>query len=268
MWGSPVAHSLSPALHNAAYGALGVEAGYSWREVTATELAGELATLPPDFRGLSLTMPLKEAILHVVPDHRGLVDELGAANTVIRADNGWYLWNTDPAGVLGALADAGVHTPSDVIVLGAGATARSVVCAVAELGIARLRVVSRDRERSALTLEYAGHRGVAASWVALEDLSHQDSADLVVSTLPHGVDCASDVSPSLVAAAALLDVTYHPWPSPLARRWESSSHPRIAGTSMLLHQAVVQIRLMVGGSAKAPLTDENLVIEAMRAAIA
>jgi shikimate dehydrogenase len=266
VWGSPVSHSLSPALHTAAYQALGIDARYGYREVTEASLEKELETLTVDFRGLSLTMPLKEAILPLVSDHRGLVDELGAANTVVRDSTGSYLWNTDPAGVLGALADASLPSLDRALVLGAGATARSVLCALGRLGISSVVVASRDEARSEQTLSYATTLGMHVGWCTLGELQ-QHPADLVVSTLPHGVNLAPEVPQSLVDSAALFDVTYHPWPSPLAERWSNSTHPVISGASMLLHQAVAQIRLFVGGDAERALPAEEKVMSAMRRAL-
>lgn len=267
VWGSPIGHSLSPALHNAAYRALGVDAHYSAREVTSAGLAGELAGLTPRHRGVSLTMPLKESILELVSDHRGLVDELGAANTVVRGDAGWCLWNTDPAGVAGALGEAGLGDVPTAVVLGAGATARSVLCALPDFGLSSVTVVSRERSRASHTLDYATRLGVSVEWLALDSIAECDPVELVVSTLPHGVDVAENIPAGVVAGSALFDVSYDPWPSSLARLWEAGENPVISGKSMLLHQAVAQIRLFVAGDASSPLPEEDRVLHAMRAAL-
>lgn len=267
VWGSPIRHSLSPALHNAAYGALGLSATYSSREVASGDLASSLAALTPRHRGVSLTMPLKEAILPLVDDHRGLVDELGAANTVVLNPAGWYLWNTDPAGVAGAFADAGIESISDAVVLGAGPTARAVVSALPGIGATALRVVSRSSERASATVAYANGLGLQATWCDVDELSIITGAELVVSTLPPGVGVADDISAQLISTSALFDVTYDPWPSALAMRWTGSGNPVVSGKSMLLHQAVAQIRLFVSGNCDVPLEDEAAVILSMRAAM-
>jgi shikimate dehydrogenase len=213
-------------------------------------------------------MPLKETVLGLVADHRGLVDELGAANTVVAGPAGWSLWNTDPAGVTGAVDEASLVGLSRAVVLGAGATARSVICALARDGVSAVTICSRDRDRSRLTLDYATSTGCDVTWLALEDLAQAGPAELVVSTLPNGVTVASDIPQALVAGSALLDVTYDPWPSPLAMRWQHSPHPVLSGVTMLLHQAVAQIRIFISGNPDTPLPDEAAVVHAMRDAIA
>jgi shikimate dehydrogenase len=89
----------------------------------------------------------------------------------------------------------------------------------------------------------------------------------VVSTLPHGVSVASSVPDALAGGSALLDVTYDPWPSELAMRWQNSSHPVLSGATMLLHQAVAQIRIFTNGDPETPLPHEAAVVRAMRDAL-
>lgn len=231
------------------------------------ELPAALDALDEDIRGLSLTMPLKEAILPLVSDHRGLVAELGAANTVVRDGGAMFLWNSDPAGITGALAANGVLAPDRAVILGAGATARSAVRALCDMGAAELSIHSRDEARAQTTLDYARSQGARVQWASLDSLSTTPRADLVVSTLPHGVDYSADLPDALVQAAALLDVTYHPWPSPLARTWSASERPVVSGAQMLLYQAVIQIRLFTSGDAERELPGETDVIQAMRGAL-
>lgn len=212
-------------------------------------------------------MPLKETVLPLVADHQGLVDELGAANTVVRGGGGWALWNTDPAGVAGALQEVSLVNCQRATLLGAGATARSVLCALPYFGVADVTISSRDRERAHKTLDYGRSKGLAVTWVGLSDLATVRSSDLVVSTIPHGVSVAGQISQELVATAALFDVTYDPWPSALATLWEGSQQPVVSGRSMLLHQAVAQIRIFLGGNPDTPLPHEDAVIRSMRHAI-
>jgi len=267
VWGQPVAHSLSPALHNAAYQALGLSASYDRREVGVADLANAMAQHAPRLRGISLTMPLKEAILPLVPDHRGLVDELGAANTVVCAPEGMFLWNSDPAGVAGALADLGLEEAPRVLLLGAGATARSVLAALPGYQTAEVTVASRDEDRASPCLDYARAKGFATHWMGLAGLGAAGECDLVVSTLPHGVDVSGLIPANMPERAALLDVAYHPWPTPLAEHWQGSPKPVASGRTMLLHQAVVQIRLFVQADPDRALPDEDGVIAAMRKAV-
>lgn len=267
VWGHPISHSLSPALHNAAYRALGENGHYEARDVSSAGLEGALTGLSSQYRGISLTMPLKEEILGLVADHRGLVDELGAANTIVIDAGGQYLWNTDPAGVAGALEEAGIEGIADAVILGAGATARSVVAALADRGLTSLRVFSRDEERSETTLSYARSKCASVVWEPLEEVSAARASDLVVSCLPHGVDVSAQLPEALVEDTALFDVSYAPWPSTLATRFEGRGGPVVSGKSMLLHQALAQIRLFVHGDVDRALTNEPAVLGAMRDAI-
>jgi shikimate dehydrogenase len=267
VWGKPIGHSLSPVLHQTAYAALGIDAVYTAREVDLESLPDRVAELGPDYLGISLTMPLKEAVLDLVPSHRGAVSQLGAANTIQMTPSGPVLWNTDPAGIIGALADYGITEPRHVVVLGAGATARSAVLAVASLGALRVSIVSRDRGRSLPVLELASHLGLEASWRDIETLGQHNDGDLVINTLPNGVDVSGTLSSATVQGAALLDVTYHPWPSALALRFSESSQPVISGRSMLVHQAVVQIRVFSTGDPDRALQSEPKVVDAMKLSI-
>jgi shikimate dehydrogenase len=268
VWGSPIHHSLSPALHNAAYKQLGLDAYYDLREVSVEHLATTLSEVSPEHRGISLTMPLKEMVLSLVEDHRGLVDELGAANTIVRGPEGWLLWNTDPAGVRGALSEASLAHIDTATLLGAGATARSVLCALPGFGVSAVMIFSRDRARARQTLDYAQSKGLSVSWAPLEQLGGAGPSDLVVSSLPHGVSVAESIPLDLVSSAALFDVSYNPWPSALATVWQGSVHPVVSGLSMLLHQAVAQIRIFTTGNPDTPLANEDRVVAAMREAIA
>jgi shikimate dehydrogenase len=267
IWGQPVAHSLSPTLHSVAYAALGLEARYEAREVSQETLSEALALVDESYLGVSLTMPLKEDILNLVPDHMGQVDDLGAANTVVVTTEGLYLENTDPAGVEGALADAGIHDASHILVLGAGATARSVISALSSGGAQSITIASRDASRATTSLRLAEDVGVTTRWVSLDSLGELSHIDLVASTLPTGVDSGFLLPEHIVAGAALFDVTYHPWPTPLAKRWSASNRPVASGLSMLTHQALIQVRLFFSGNKDEPLPGEEDILAQMKASV-
>jgi shikimate dehydrogenase len=267
VWGQPVAHSLSPTLHNAAYGVLGLEAHYDRREVSQDDLRGALELVDDSYLGVSLTMPLKEAILSLVPDHRGLVDVLGAANTVVATNQGLYLENTDPFGVIGALKEAQITDVRHTLLLGAGATARSVLSALSTLGGKEVTIAARDEGRSAGTLALARDLGLHANFLALGDIVDVKNVSLVASTLPTGVDGTSAIPHELVSHAALFDVTYHPWPTPLAALWSGSPKPVASGLSMLTHQALIQVRLFISGAADVALPREAEALRAMKTAV-
>ncbi|TPW76338.1 shikimate dehydrogenase [Schumannella soli] len=254
--GSPIGHSQSPALHRAAYGVLGLDWEYDRAEVTDAELEGFLAGLGPEWLGLSLTMPLKRRLIELVDDVDPVARATGQANTLLFTPEGPRVFNTDVAGIVDAVREAGGADPRRVLVLGGGATARSAVAAGHEFG-AEVLLAARAPER------VADAGGAEVVPLAAADLA---GADLVVSTIPGGVDIPV-VVPALRADQLLLDVVYHPWPTPLAARWQVSGGALVHGLGMLLHQAVRQIRIFRSGDPELPLPDEAAVLAAMRAAV-
>ncbi|HYN67882.1 MAG TPA: shikimate dehydrogenase [Ornithinibacter sp.] len=248
--GSPIAHSLSPVLHRAGFAAAGL-AGWQYdaHEVEAAGLPGFVGALGAEWRGLSLTMPLKEVGAAVATTVDDVARRTAAVNTLVRrGDGGWDATNTDVVGVLRALEP---HLPAGArraLVLGAGATARSAVLALAELGITTLTVRARDTSRAADLLAWAVDLGtgirngsVAAlgPWVTARD-------DVVVSTLPGS---AGEVAAAGVPAehrGVLLDVVYAGWPTALARAAEDAGMTVVGGLDMLVHQAAEQFRLFTG----------------------
>jgi shikimate dehydrogenase len=266
--GSPIAHSKSPAIQAAAYRVLGLDWDYTAADVTEDALAGFVAARDDTWRGLSLTMPLKRAVLPLLATRDSLVDVVGAANTVRFDNNGVHGYNTDVYGVTQTLRDAGIERLELVHILGGGATAASVVAAVAELGAERVVVRARTPERANPLIELGERLGVAVSarTIATEDRS-LIVPDVIVSTLPGGAS-EGIVFPEAVRERSLLfDVAYDPWPSQLATAWAEVGGRVASGLDMLIHQAVGQIRIWVGGDQRAPLPNEAAVLAAMRAAV-
>ncbi len=244
--GSPIAHSLSPALHRAAYAALDLDWTYDAVEVDEAGLEGFIAGLDDSWAGLSLTMPLKEAVLSLLAEVDPLAATLRSVNTVLPAGDGsWTGTNTDVDGIVEALHRAGVDdAPATATILGAGATARSVAAALARLGTSAVVVCARRPAQAREVAALAHAVGVPGTQVAgLEPLAELVAADVVVSTLP-GDAAVSWAELAGDAPGVLLDASYHPWPTPLAAAWPAG---RVAsGRDMLLWQAVRQVELMTG----------------------
>lgn len=249
--GRPVAHSLSPRLHRAAYAALGLDWTYDAVELDVSELAGFLDDLGPQWAGLSLTMPLKQAVLPLLDTCAALAHSVAAANTVVLTDGLRHGHNTDVAGILAALGEAGVFRVDRAVVLGGGATARSALAALARLGCREPVLVVRSFP--AETLAAAARLDVSPVVTALSPEVFE-GCDLVLSTLPAG---AADAAAAYVRhVPALLDVVYDDWPTPLAAACEGVV---VSGAAMLLHQAAAQVELMTGHPAP---------LESMRSALA
>ncbi len=252
--GSPIDHSLSPTLHEAAYRALGLSDWvYGIHEVRASELGGFVRRLGPEWAGLSLTMPLKEVAFEVADEVSGLAREVGAINTLIRRpDGGWNADNTDVYGVSQALREAGVGHVASALVLGSGATARSVVAGLAALGCPKVTFAVRSVARFE-TLEQARRAGLEVEVVGLRELaSRVGDSQLVISTLPENALSASALVDLLLPKGLrmpdhlLLDVVYAGWPSPLARTFADAGARVVSGFEMLVHQAAEQVHLMTG----------------------
>jgi shikimate dehydrogenase len=266
VWGSPISHSLSPTLHQAAYSALGLDWDYRAREVTLAGLPDEFAALGEGARGLSLTMPLKEGVLGLVAAREPVVDVLGVANTVVFGPDGPLLTNTDPLGVNGALDDAGVE-PEIAWIIGAGATARAVGYALAQRGTREILLVVRDAARAETTADVLRGCGATVTVIHHDRVSEAPSPGLVVSTLPGGTEFPLQPATVLIQSSVLFDVAYHPWPSQAATLWLAERATVISGLSMLVHQALHQIRWFVQGSGEQPLPTENSVLSSMKRSV-
>ena len=295
--GSPIAHSKSPALHRAAYRTLGLNWSYDAIEVTRDALANFVASRDEEWRGLSLTMPLKRDVLPLLDSRDAVVDAAGGANTLLfdfgrsgqsSAAPAVRGYNTDVYGVVAAFARAGVSEVDSVHILGGGATAASVLVAVHRMGARRARVSVRTPSKAMPLVELGQRLGVVVRIGSLGDdggaaggarddadsAGEPDDADAVISTLPG--DAAGTLAAAHAGAifseqtrrrAVLLDVSYDPWPSVLAERWQEVGGTVIPGTEMLLQQAVAQIRIFLSGNPEARLPDEESVVASMRAAL-
>ena len=248
--GSPIQHSLSPVLHGAAYQALGL---HGWRydmiECDEPGLPPLIDGLGPEWAGLSLTMPLKRVALAVADEVTPLAQAVGAANTLVfpsggpaggrRADN------TDVAGMVAALREAGLGQVRQAVILGAGGTAQSALAAVRELGQRSPVVLVRNLGRTGELLQTAERlamRPTISGGLFDEPLP---DADLVISALPGG---AADPlrSTRWAPGTTVLDVVYAPWPTPFAGSALAAGCRVVSGLAVLLHQAAAQVELMTG----------------------
>lgn len=269
--GSPVAHSLSPALHTAAYRELGLSWRYTRRDVPAGQLArfvDDVAAAGLDglpCGGLSVTMPGKaEALARAdVRDERAAV--LGAANTLVptyEADElrGWTAYNTDVDGIVGAFGEqrVGDLAASQCLIVGAGGTAAAAVAAFRAMGAGTVQVLARNHDRAAALRDVGDRLGCRVSllpWTSAADVLR--AADVIVSTVPPGVADAV-AADGLRTGQVVLDAVYAGGTTELLRQAQRAQATAIGGVQMLLHQAVEQVRLMTG---RRPST------EAMRAAL-
>jgi shikimate dehydrogenase len=251
--GSPIAHSLSPVLHRAAYAELGLaDWTYDRFDVDEAALPGFLAELGPEWAGLSLTMPLKRAVIPLLDGISETAASVDAVNTVVFTEDGRRTGdNTDIPGIVAALREHGVEKVETAAILGAGATASSALAALARICTGEVCVYVRSEARAAEMRGWAERLDVdvrIADWARAEEALR---APLVVATTPAG---ATDALAAAVPErpATLFDVLYDPWPTALAARWSAYGGAVVSGLDLLLHQAVLQVEQMTG-RAPAPL---------------
>jgi shikimate dehydrogenase len=285
--GSPITHSLSPVLHTAGYRELGLT-GWTYEAIECDEhaLAGFLDSRGPDWAGLSLTMPLKRAVLPLLDEAEQLATDVGAANTVLLRDGRRLGYNTDVPGMVTALRQAGISSGGNALILGGGATACSALAALRELGAADVAVAVRSRQRAGPLREVAARLGLDVRLVDLDEQvgltaeAAQEAAGLdaaglagqvgagpvatsartghghwrlLISTIPaaSAVPVARQIAGRAVRADAVFDVGYDPWPTALAEAAGSAGLVVISGYELLVNQAVAQFEMMTGRPAPA-----------------
>ena len=256
--GDPVDHSLSPVLHTAGYAATGLAWQYDACRVPAGSLREFLTGLDDDWRGLSLTMPLKREALDLLDDRPGSATETvwrsGAANTLILDGTSLHADNTDVPGAVAALGERGIERLGRATILGGGATATSVGLALAGIGVRDMTMLVRTPERARETVRRLSNARVR---VRVADLATAEvTGDLVVSTIPV-VAQTDEMVARCAGVPAVFEVVYDPWPSPLAAAAAADGRVLVSGFDLLVHQAALQFVAFTGLSAP---------VQAMRAA--
>ncbi|MEW1904807.1 MULTISPECIES: shikimate dehydrogenase [unclassified Streptomyces] len=257
--GSPIAHSLSPVLHRAAYAELGLhDWSYERFEIDEAALPGFVGELDGSWAGLSLTMPLKRAIIPLLDGISDTAASVEAVNTVVLHEDGRRTGdNTDVPGMIAALRERGVEKVEAAAVLGAGATASSALAALARVCAGPVTAYVRSEARAEEMRGWGERLGVDVRTADWDRAAEAFDAPLVIATTPAGTTNAlATAVPD--AVGTLFDVLYDPWPTPLAAAWSDRGGKVVGGLDLLVHQAVLQVERMTG-RAPAPLA-------AMRAA--
>jgi len=252
--GSPIAHSLSPVLHAAAFAALGLD----WLSLPFEVPPGAAGEALDDMRrhnvvGLSVTMPHKAAVADLVDTCSAVARRLGAVNCIVNDHGTLHGENTDGAGFVAALARAVGFDPRDrrCLVIGAGGAARAVVLALAEAGAAEVAVVNRTADRAREAVLLAGTAGSMVEVAEREAVAAH--ADLVVNATPVGMagadtgSAASLVSPTVLHRGQIAaDLVYVPRPTAWLTAAADAGATAVDGLGMLVHQAAVQVELWTG----------------------
>lgn len=248
--GSPVRHSLSPVLHNAAFAALGLDWVYVAFDVAPGHAAGALSAMRElGIAGLSVTMPHKEAVADGVDVCTEAARALRAVNCVVARGGVLEGHNTDGAGFVDALADELGFTVAGrpAVVLGAGGAARAVVKALADAGAADVAVVNRSATPAEVAARLAGERGRVGT------AADVTGADLVVNATPIGMtgggaaDQRYPIDPELLRAGQVAaDLVYQPLETAFVHAARARGAAAVGGLGMLVHQAAHAFTLWTG----------------------
>ncbi len=246
--GDPIRHSLSPAIHNAAFAALGLDWAFVAFEVAegdAVEAVRGAAAL--GVRGLSVTMPHKAAVIPALDRLTPTAEALGAVNAIYRSGGDLVGHSTDGIGLVDALRhDEGVDPRgARVVVLGAGGAARSVVHALGEAGAADVAVVNRTGARAATAAALAGGAGRVG---AAGDVP---KADIVINATPVGMAGVADglmpLDPAVLRSGqVVVELVVHPVETELLAASRAVGAHAVQGFGMLVHQAAHAFRLWTG----------------------
>ncbi|KKZ73854.1 shikimate dehydrogenase [Streptomyces showdoensis] len=245
--GSPIAHSLSPVLHRAAYRELGLDDwSYDRFEVDEAALPGFVGELDSSWAGLSLTMPLKRAIIPLLDEVTDVAASVEAVNTVVLTEDGRRIGdNTDIPGIVAALRERAVEKVDSAAILGAGATASSALAALARICSGPVTAYVRSEARAEEMRGWGERLGVDVRTAAWDDAAEAFAAPLVVATTPAGTtDALAAAVPD--APGTLFDVLYDPWPTRIASAWSARGGKVVGGLDLLVHQAVLQVEQMTG----------------------
>ena len=237
--GSPISHSLSPLLHNAAYKFLGVDASYSASEVGSGNLQSFLVTDGSSLNCLSLTMPLKEEAMSIATSISDVSRRIQSGNTLHNVGGLWNLTSTDVEGFSQALRFNERDATGNVLILGAGATARAVVAACNGISDT-VTVVNRNPKREAAMRQAAPN--LTIDFIAWDAEINFDQFDLVVNTTP-GDSATQFVDTIDSAHGTFFEVLYNPWPTQLLTHWRLAGGFGIDGLDLLIHQAISQVEI-------------------------
>lgn len=263
--GSPIQHSLSPFLHQAAYRDLGLNIDYRRIEITKETIGSFLASWPEGLVGLSVTMPLKQVIIPLLSQVDGLAKAVGAVNTVVPFPGGITAgFNTDVYGLVTAIKEAKGRefSPERAVIVGSGATASSALAALGELQAGQINLLARRVSGAGNAVQAATRLGIDPGYVPLaageKARETLQAADLIISTVPRAVLDDFYQTISFNPEQTVLDIVYDPWPSELVKQASRSGATIISGKAMLLHQALMQVKLF---------TSRTPNLEAMRTAL-
>lgn len=253
--GHPIAHSLSPVMHNAAIAELGVDFIYVPLPIAPENLAAAVKGFEAiGLHGFNVTIPHKQAIMPLLNEISPVAQDIGAVNTVCRTERGWYGTNTDAEGFLAPLRQLLPDWKQiNALILGNGGAARAVVAGCAQLGCRSIQVVGRNHEKLQQFLE-SWHNSAAGihlsvhGWEKLPELL--PTAGLVVNTTPIGMHPHEQASPlsatdlrQITVGTIAYDLIYTPRPTVFLQQMQAHGAYVIDGLEMLVQQGAAALQL-------------------------
>ncbi|TLX84384.1 MAG: shikimate dehydrogenase [Thaumarchaeota archaeon] len=247
--GDPIDHSLSPAIHNAAFNSLGLNCSYIAFRVQEDQLENSLDSLRAiKIGGFNVTMPHKVKVLDYVDYQDKTVQLVGAANTVNNEDGKFCAYNTDVTGFIKPLHDRKVDFNGfEVFVLGAGGAARAVVVALSgEKGITNINIFNRNTDRSTELSNMVKKLGLEATIISNDDIQNIASrCNLIINTTPLGMNNEKSLikSTSIRRDAIVYDIVYKPVITNLVENARTAGAEIVYGYEMLLEQATASFKI-------------------------
>ena len=248
IFGYPIRHSISPAMHNAAFASLGIDAVYSAWETTPDDLAAGVASLRSEnYMGANVTVPHKQAVMVHLDEIDDLATRIGAVNTIVNRDGRLIGSNTDALGFINSLrSEAGVTVAGlEVVLIGAGGAARAAAYALADERTSALAIANRTVERAESLANELAETGILANAFGLLDpdfLSACERADLIVNSTSVGMlhgpaEGDSPVPAEVISPGCVVyDMVYNPPKTPFLLDAERAGAQIIGGLPMLVYQ--------------------------------
>jgi shikimate dehydrogenase len=276
--GTPLGHSISPAIFKAAFASAGIDATYEAWDTPEDTLEGRVNSLrAADFYGANVTIPHKQAVVPYLDSMSEVASLAGAVNTIVHTDGRLAGHNTDVGGFARSLSEDAGFDPKGkhTVVLGSGGAARAVALALVQGGASSIFVIGRSVRRVegvVLALKPKTPAGTTISWAYWGDGAYMRAlgqADLVVNCTPIGVagsgtEGTSPVETQLIQPSSIVfDVVYNPAETPLLAAAKMRGAKTVSGLGMLVYQAAESFKLWTGGDA-----DTDAMFAAARAALA
>ena len=261
IFGYPIGHSVSPAMHRAAFDRAGVDAAYAAWQTPPDALADAVANLRGDeYLGANVTVPHKRAVMAHLDEIDEAAREIGAVNTIVNKGGRLFGTNTDAYGFLESLRVESGFDPrgADATLIGAGGAARAAAHALANAGVRNLAIANRTPERAAALASEIAERGVSARGIGLNDpdFAHVcDGAALIVNSSSVGMlgGPAEGASPVPIGAirrgCVVYDMVYNPMETPLLSQAAGAGAQTVGGLPMLVHQGAAAWTLWTGQDA-------------------